>query len=139
MVQEIRRCIDRRLTLQFKRVEDLDHPESHLAFIRLEWRKYAAFAWRKYRKEGRGAVVVDLAKAAKDSQILVVPSFYVADGSERLKRLGGWPNEESKAAINEYDPEQDVIFIFIRRDGDLFVYNVSDELTPPEAARNESA
>jgi hypothetical protein len=119
-------------------IEVLDTPESHLAFIRSQWRDFAAFAWEKYIKEGRGGIVVDLRKASKASGNLQVPTFYVANGSERLRKLGGWPNDEIAMAVNDYDPEQDVIFIFLRLNGDVFKYNVSDELTPPEAHRVRS-
>jgi hypothetical protein len=117
------------------RIEDLDTPESHIAFVRSQWRDFAAFAWEKYIREGRGGIIVDLRKASKVSGKLQVPMFYVANGSERLQKLGGWPDEEIALAVNDYDPEQDVIFIFLRLNGDVFKYNVSDELTPPEAYR----
>lgn len=120
------------------RIEDLDTPESHIAFVRSQWRDFAAFAWEKYIKEGRGGIIVDLRKATKVSGNLQVPTFYVANGSERLQKLGGWPDEEIALAVNDYDPEQDVIFIFLRLNGDVFKYNVSDELTPPEAYRVRS-
>jgi hypothetical protein len=126
-------------TLQSGRIEDLDTPEAHLAFIRSQWRDFAAFAWGKYTKEGRGGIVVDLRKAAKSSRDLQVPAFYVANGSARLEKLGGWPDEEIATAIKNYDPEQDVIFIFLRLNGDVYNYNVSDELTPPMAFGQKSS
>lgn len=120
-------------TLSSGRVEDLDAPDAHVTLIRSQWRDFAAFAWEKYLKEGRGAVVVDLIRASKSGGGLHVPTFYVADGSERLLKLGGWPNAEIADVVNEYDPEQDVVFIFLRLDGEAFHYNASDELTPPLA------
>lgn len=120
-------------TLPSGRVEDLDTPDAHVTFIRSQWRDFAAFAWEKYLKEGRGAVVVDLMKASKSGGNLQVPTFYVADGGERLSKRGGWPNDEIAEVVKEYDPEQDVVFIFLRLDGDVFHYNASDELTPPRA------
>ena len=120
-------------TLQSGRVEDLDTPDAHITFIRSQWRDFAAFAWEKYLKEGRGAVVVDLTRASKSGGSLQAPTFYVADGSERLSTRGGWPNCEIAEAVREYDPEQDVIFIILRLDGSAFHYNASDELTPPLA------
>jgi len=120
-------------TLESGRIEDLDTPEAHLAFIRSQWRDFAAFAWEKYTIEGRGGIVVDLRKASKTSQNLQVPTFYVSNGSERLEKLGGWPDEEIANSIKSYDPEQDVIFIFLRLNGDVYNYNASDELTPPMA------
>jgi hypothetical protein len=120
-------------TLSSGRIEDLDTPDAHVTFIRSQWRDFAAFAWGKYLKEGRGAIVVDLIKASKSGESLQVPSYYVAEASERLSKLGGWPNPDIADVVNEYDPEQDVVFIFLRLDGDVFQYNASDELTPPQA------
>lgn len=121
------------LTLPSGRVEDLDTPDAHIAFIRSQWRDFAAFAWRKYLAEGRGAIVINLRNASKSADNLNIPSYYVAKATERLANLGGWPSEEISDVITDYDPEQDVVFIFLRLDGDVFYYNVSDELTPPLA------
>ena len=111
----------------------LDTPDQHGTFIRMQWRSLAAFAWEKYRSEGRGAIVVDLRHATVEESGVKVPTVYVAEGGERLGRRGGWPNEEVAEVIRDYDPAQDVVFIFLRLDGDVFHYNVSDELTPPQA------
>lgn len=123
-------------TIQSSRVEDLDTPNAQIAFIRAQWRDFAAFAWEKYSSEGRGAVVVDLPKASKPGAKLEIPTYYLADGTERLSIRGGWPTEEIAEVIKDYDPTQDVVFIFVRLDGDVFHYNVSDELTPPQAYAN---
>jgi len=120
-------------TLPSGRVEDLDAPDAQVTFIRSQWRDFAAFAWEKYLKEGRGAVVVNLMNASKSGDNLQVPTFYVADNSERLSKRGGWPSEEIGDVVKEYDPQQDVVFIFLRLDGDVVHYNASDELTPPMA------
>lgn len=122
------------LTLLSGRIEDLDTPDGHITFIRSQWRDFAAFAWEKFSSEGRGAIVVDLRNASKCAEGLNVPTYYVAEDSERLANRGGWPSEEISDAISEYDPEQDVVLLFLRLDGDVFYYNVSDELTPPWAA-----
>lgn len=118
----------------------LDTPDQHGTFIRTQWPMFAAFAWEKYQREGRGAIVVDLRHATVDSSGIRVPSVYVAEGSAKLARRHGWPNEEVAEVIRDYDPGQDVIFIFLRLDGDVFHYNVSDELTPPLAyeAQNQA-
>ena len=120
-------------TLPSGQIEDLDTPDAHVTFIRSQWRDFAAFAWRKYQSEGRGAIVVDLSKAAKRDESLQVPTYYVADGSDRLLIRGGWPSGEIAEVIKDYDPELDVVFIFVRLNGEVFHYNVSDELTPPQA------
>jgi hypothetical protein len=121
------------LPLSSGRIEDLDTPQGHIAFIRSQWRDFAAFAFEKFLSQGRGAVVVDLSSAEKLGDNLRVPTHYVADRSEPLSRLGGWPSDEIAEIIQTYNPEQDVVFLFLRLDGDVFHYNVSDDLTPPEA------
>ena|SRR5437660_11312055 len=121
------------LTLSSGRIEDLDTPEAHLKFIGSQWRDFAAFAFQKYLSEGRGAVVIDLRNASKSGDSLQIRTYYVADASERLASLVGWPSDEIKEAISDYDPEQDVVFIFLRLNGDVFHYNVNDELTPRKA------
>jgi hypothetical protein len=119
--------------LQSGRIEDLDTPEAHITLIRSQWLDFAAFAWRKYLSEGRGAIVVDLRNAKKSEGKLDVPTYYVAEGSERLSARGGWPSNDIQEVIDDYDPAQDVVFIVLRLDGDVFHYNVSDEIPPPEA------
>jgi hypothetical protein len=114
-------------------IKAMDTPDEHGTFIRSQWPAFAAFAWEKFASEGRGAIVVDLRNASTDGPAINVPTYYVADGSERLQKRGGWPSREVEEIIRDYDPQQDVVFIFLRIDGDAFHYNVSDELTPPLA------
>ena len=124
-------------TAPSKEIEAMDTPDEHVSFIRRQWAAMASFAWGKYLSEGRGAIVVDLRHASKDGPTINVPTYYVAEGSERLAERGGWPTSEVAEVIEDYDPEQDVVFIFLRLDGDVFYYNVSDELTPPQAYRSK--
>lgn len=126
-------------TLKSGRIDDLDTPDAHIAFIRSQWREFAAFAWEKYSSEGRGAVVIDLRNASKSGDDLRVRTYYVAEGSEGLKKRGGWPSEEVAEIVQQYDVEQDVVFLLLRRDGDVYHYNVSDDLTPLEAFKARRA
>lgn len=121
------------LTLSSGRIEDLDTPQGHLAFIRSQWRDFAAFAYERFMTQGRGAVVVDLRGAKKLGDNLQVPTRYVGDHSESLHKLGGWPSDEIEEIVQTYNPEVDVVFLILRLDGDVFHYNVSDEITPQEA------
>jgi hypothetical protein len=116
-----------------EQIEAMDTPDEHVTFIRSQWLAFAAFAWEKYLAEGRGAIVVDLRNASTDGPAINVPTYYVAEESKRLAKRGGWPSAEVAEVVKDYDPEQDAIFIFLRLDGDVFHYNVSDELTPPLA------
>lgn len=116
-----------------KTIEALDTPDEHMTFMRSQWADFAAFAWEKYQAEGRGAVIIDLKRATRSGSRFQVPTFYVADGSERLRERGGWPSEEVAELIRDYDPTQDVLFIVLRLDGDQFHYNASDQPAPPKA------
>ncbi|HLG18170.1 MAG TPA: hypothetical protein VJH03_27270 [Blastocatellia bacterium] len=111
----------------------IDTPEEHQRLIKSQWRDFAAFAWGRYQREGRGAVVVDLTNPSAAGGAIRVTTYYVADASERLEELGGWPSEEIEEVIRDYDPEEEVVFIFVRADGDIVHYRVSDELMPPDA------
>src|SRR5438132_11671521 len=121
------------LTVSSGRIEDLDTPEGHTAFIKSQWRDFAAFAFEKFLVQGRGAVVIDLKSAEKLGDNLRVPTHYVADRSESLRKLGGWPSDDITETIQNYDAEQDVVFLFMRLDGNVFHYNISDDLTTPQA------
>jgi hypothetical protein len=114
-------------------MEAHDTADEHLSFMRSQWRELAAFAWEKYQSEGRGAVVIDLKRASKNGTRFQVPTYYLAEESERLRERGGWPSEEVAEVIRDYDPRQDVVFIFLRLKGEAVHYNASDEMTPPKA------
>jgi hypothetical protein len=116
-----------------RQIRELDTPEGHLRFMKAEWRALAAFAWSRHRTEGRGAIVINLKRAKACGQQLQVPTYYVAEGGEKLARRGGWPGAEVKEAVAGYDPEQEVVFLFLRVDGDIFHYVASDDPPPPEA------
>ena len=120
-----------------KEIKAMDTPDEHVSFMRSQWATFAAYAWEKYRSEGRGAIVIDLRNASKDGPMINVPSYYVAEASERLRSRGGWPSAEVAEVIEDYDPEQDVVFIFLRLDGDVFHYNASDEPAPPAAYQSK--
>jgi hypothetical protein len=121
-----------------EQLKENDTPEGHQKLLRSEWREFAAFAWGKYLSEGRGAIIINLRQGRLSGSKLQVPTSYLAEGSQRLAKLGGWPGEEVAQIVRQYDPEQDVVFLFLRLDGDVFHYLVSDELTPPQAYREEA-
>jgi hypothetical protein len=118
-----------------ERIKAIDTPDGHQTLIRAQWRDFASFAWKHYLSEGRGAIVIDMSRAGEEGAGFQVPSYYVADQSDKLARRGGWPSREVAEVVREYDPELDVVFIFQTMEGDWLYYLVSDELTPPEAYR----
>jgi len=115
-------------------IRKLDTADGHETLIRAQWRDFASFAWQQYQLRGRGAIVVDLKRALADGNPSgSIPTYYVADESEQLKQRGGWPSDEIAEVIHDYEPELDVVFLFVRVDGEVFHYNVSDEVTPAKA------
>lgn len=117
-------------------IESIDTAEGHQQFMRSEWRGLAAFAWSKYRKEGRGAIVIDLRRAAKTGAGFQIPTYYVADGSEKLAKRGGWPDAEIAEAVSDYMPEEEAVFLFLRLGDEVFHYVASDDPSPPEAFKS---
>jgi hypothetical protein len=117
-----------------EQIKVMDSADGHQTLIRMQWRDFAAFAWQQYLARGRGAVVVDLKRAGEEeASALQIPTYYIADSSEQLFKRGGWPSDEIEGVIRGYDPRLDVVFLFIRMDGEVFHYNVSDEVAPPDA------
>ncbi len=114
-------------------IESMDTPEGHQKLLRAQWKGFAAFAWKKYLAEGRGAIVLDLRRASNDESGLKVPAFYIASAGDALAARGGWPDEEIVHAVADYDPEEEIVFIFLRLGGDVFHYTASDDPAPPAA------
>jgi hypothetical protein len=126
-------------TLQTGRIEDLDTPEAHLKLIRAQWSDLAAFSYQNYLSTGRGAVVFDLRNPSRSEAGFEIRTRYIAERSAQLAKLGGWPSDEIENVIADYDPKQDVVFLFLRLNGDVFHYNVTDELTPMKAFHTRSS
>lgn len=64
----------------------------------------------------------------------MTPGYYVADG--QIQQIGiGWPIPEATRVVQQYDPEREVVFIFLREDGGISSYRIKvpGALTPPEA------
>ena len=108
-------------------LRQLDTPDMHETILRSQWRDFARVARAGYGRDGRGALVVDLKRGAMTEKGLQIPSYYVAEGSEKLARLGGWPSEEIAEAVRDYDPELDVVFLVWRLDDEIYHYVASDE------------
>lgn len=116
-----------------KKLQEMDTPDMHETFLRGQWKDFARFAYAHYLKEGRGAVLIDLKHGSLTHRGVQLPSYYVAEGSERLAKLGGWPSAEIAQAVAEYDPELDLIFLVWRLDDEIIYYIATDDLTPKKA------
>lgn len=116
-----------------EKLRQLDTPDMHEVLLRGQWKDFAAFAYAGFLKAGRGAMVIDLKRAAITDSGLQVPSFYVAEGGEKLVKLGGWTSDEIADAVRDYDPELDVVFLVWRLNDEIYHYVASDDLTPRQA------
>ncbi|HEY7545982.1 MAG TPA: hypothetical protein VID27_13910 [Blastocatellia bacterium] len=116
--------------MQSAEIAAIDTPEGHQKFLRERWKNFAAFAWKKYRTEGRGAVVINLRRASLEGSKLKVPTFFVAEAGEGLRARGGWPDAEIARAVEDYDPREEIVFIFLRLNGDIFHYVAMDDPAP---------
>ncbi len=116
-----------------EQIKALDTPRGHYDFLCAQWRTFAAYAWSRYLEEGRGAIVLDLRNAAKAGSGIHLPTFYVAEGSDKLARRGGWPSADVEQAIHDYFPEEEIVFIVLRLDGDVFHYVGAADPAPPDA------
>jgi hypothetical protein len=114
-------------------LRQMDTPDMHETMLRAQWPDFAGFAYAGFLNEGRGAMVVDLKRGVMTENGLLIPSFYAAEGSDKLARLGGWPSPEIAEAVRDYDPELDVVFLVWRLNDEIFHYVASDELTPRQA------
>lgn len=121
-----------------KHVRLLRTKEGHDQFIKNGWPSLAALAWDKYRAEGRGVVVIFTNRAidiGAGFDGLVVPSTYIAEESNALNEMGGWPSHEVAWMVRRYDPEQEVIFLFIGPNDQREFERVAcqSNLAPPQA------
>ncbi|MEW6130460.1 MAG: hypothetical protein AB1757_25725 [Acidobacteriota bacterium] len=116
-----------------KKLEQMDTPDMHETLLRGQWKNYARFAYEHYLQEGRGAILIDLKRASFKGKQLQLPSHYVADASDKLAKLGGWPSPEIAAVVRDYDPELDLIFLVWRLDDEIIYYVATDDFTPKQA------
>jgi hypothetical protein len=114
-----------------EKTREVDTPEGHQDIIKSQWQDFASLALRRVQSEGRGAVVIDLRLASRAGSGINLPTYYLAETSEKLAKRGGWPSEEIAQVIRDYDPAQEVVFIFISLDGDFVYYQVSDDYPFP--------
>jgi hypothetical protein len=70
-------------------------------FVREHWPPLASFAWRAYRKQGRGALLIEwpaIQAAERDESLTLLPHYVTYTEVERLGRL-----------LASYDPERSIV------------------------------
>jgi hypothetical protein len=92
---------------------------SHIAFIAAHAMTLFPVARAAYEQEGRGAFVSNTQDSGADG----TEAKYITD--QRARAIGaGWPNKDTDAMIQDYDPEHEFILIIIGRDGGESAYRV---------------
>jgi DNA-binding CsgD family transcriptional regulator len=89
-------------------------------------KEFPARAYEGYLNQGRGAQVIRLSEIKELSRSPGYYSFpwkYSPAGSDLLKQLGLWPDERMVKALEEYDPESEVLIVIIATDGVAHCYS----------------
>ncbi len=97
----------------------------HRQYLQEYWDVVAAIAWREFNVHGRGALVVqDFEQPDEDAAF--VPLAMLNDSP-----LG----DDYAAFVREYDPQREVVVIFLRPPCLVSAYkgSVAGGMTPPEA------
>lgn len=101
-------------------------------------REFPAKAYEGYLSQGRGAMVIRLSDIKELSRSPGFYSFqwkYAPAGSDPLKQIGLWPDERMAQALENYDPETEVVVVIIAPDGVAHCYSrrMHADLLPPKA------
>lgn len=113
----------------------------HRDFIQANLLALAAFAWEHFQQEGRGAVLVDERDFihAPQPRYAVLHYGYVAERSERLRALGGWPGDREAGWVATYDPDERFVVFVVREEQGLSSYFVNSPTKPSQAHAQQSA
>src|SRR4051812_15438852 len=102
--------------------------DEHKRFLEENHARIAKVAREGFVEHGRGAVFVfeDAILDAVSGLAPTVTLEYVADGSDALRRRGGWPTAEHADLVAAYDPDASMlVLVGRRREGrDLFTYQM---------------
>ncbi len=88
-----------------------DDEEAHARvgrFVGQNWTPLAAFAWRGFKKQGRGGLLIDWAAVAAweaDQPLTLIPLYVTYTEVPRFSRL-----------IESYDPERDMVVAVVGAD-----------------------
>jgi hypothetical protein len=115
-------------------------------FVRENWTAFAGFAWRGFKKQGRGGILVDWASVEKwerDEAVTLVPHYVTYTEVARFAQI-----------VETYDPEREIVMAvlnsdtetrdtpgsaggpamrFIRADASFRVWSFGGDPPPPQA------
>lgn len=108
-------------------------------FIRHSWQQLASLAWNEYRQRGVGAVVIDFATATNPHpKIYRARAFYLGRAETPPSRLARFSLADETGMMSIYDPRQQVIFICLSPDGNLYSSLVAAEPAPPACVATQT-
>ena len=113
----------------------VENPQIHKEFIIANWEPAAAIAWQGYQQEGRGAIMVvsEWGQVRDPWRAGETPGAYVS-GRKVKEWAVDWPIEDVERMVKAYDPQREVVFVFLRLDGGVSCYRISvPHLLPPAA------
>lgn len=106
-----------------KTSKKLDDQQLQREFIERNWSKFVYLSQEGYKAEGRGAVLVHAGWATghgKDNQ----PAMYLGERNARSTRLG-WPDEKAAEMVRSYDPQSQMVVIFVDKNNDIFCHKLT--------------
>lgn len=109
----------------------IENRATHAAFIRANLDVAAACAWSCYLEQGRCAFVVvsEWGQARIPWQAGTTPGMLAPAGD----LLAVLDDPDLARLLDEYDPQRDVVFVFLRTDGGMSAYRVLTDPPRPQA------
>ncbi len=108
----------------------------HRDFIKTNYELLAFHAWRGYQAEGRGAVVLSEKELHTPDRYRPVAA-HLLYLSERHPQFPGWPDRYMATAVQDYNPEQEILIIITLREGGVVFHRVRQgPVDPPNAKPN---
>jgi len=109
----------------------IENRATHAAFIRANLDVAAAWSWRCYLEQGRCAFVVvsEWGEARIPWHAGTTPGM-LAPATDLLAALD---DPDLARLLDEYDPQREVVFVFLRTDGGMSAYRVLTDPAPPQA------
>ena len=119
-------------------LEEIDSREGHLKLIFIHWNLFAFMAWDGYKREGRGAVMLNLIDVTSEQLMGSDVRHQMAYIGEKGDTFKGWPSDEATEQIQVYEPETEILVFVYGRDykskGEPLVYRLDHgtSLAPPD-------
>jgi hypothetical protein len=100
----------------------------------------STFAVIRYDSDGRGAVVADESVELPTARgpRLGTRLSYLVESSSLFAAIGGWPSDDVRQSVAEYDPESEFVLILTTEVGAGFVDYLLPLCAPAEELRRRA-